>query len=140
MLHSIRCVRKGLGMGVDKTVGEGRKRWILSIRTTAEGRDRLRKAADDNGRSLSDEIETRLQASFQRDDTYGGFANAAFVNLLGSLIRDAEAESGKPWRTDHATWSVVRDRILRSLDERAPPDAERRSGPRGRGTKVSADG
>ena len=115
-------------MGVDKTVGEDRKRWILSIRTTAEGRDRLRKAADDNGRSLSEEIETRLQASFQRDDIYGGFANAAFVNLLGSLIRDAEAETSKRWRTDTATWRVARERILQALDERAPAKAKSRSG------------
>ncbi len=122
-------------MGVDKNVGEGRKRWILSIRTTAEGRERLRKAADDNGRSLSDEIETRLRASFQRDDVYGGFANAAFVNLLGSLIREAEAESGKSWRADRATWSAVRERVLQTLDERSPSKARQRSTRR---TKVSA--
>ena len=122
-------------MGVDKSVGEGRKRWILSIRTTAEGRERLLKAADHNGRSLSEEIETRLQLSFQRDDAYGGFANAAFVNLLGSLIRDAEAETGERWRADPATWRVARERILQAVDERAPLKAKSRSG----ATKGSQD-
>lgn len=114
-------------MGVDKNVREGRKRWILSIRTTAEGRERLVKAAEQQGRSLSEEIETRLQLSFQRDDAYGGFANAAFVNLLGALIRDAEAETGKRWRADPATWRVVRERIIRDLDERAPVKTKARS-------------
>lgn len=112
-------------MGVDKTVGKGRKRWILSIRTTAEGRERLVKAADANGRSLSEEIETRLQLSFQRDDSYGGFANAAFVNLLGSIIRDAEAESGKSWRADLATWRDVRQRVLQQFDDRTPAKSNR---------------
>jgi hypothetical protein len=120
-------------MGLDKTVGEGKKRWILSIRTTAEGRERLVKAADDNGRSLSEEIETRLQLSFQRDDAYGGFVNAAFVNLLGSLIRDAEAETGKGCRADPATLRVVRHRILQALDERVPTKGKSRS----RGSNVS---
>lgn len=114
--------RRRTGVGVDRTIkpGEGKKRWILSIRTTTEGRQRLRDAADEQGRSLSEEIENRLQVSFHRDDAYGGSANAAFVNLLGALIRDTEAETGKSWRTDRLTWEKVRDRIAREVDERAP--------------------
>jgi len=107
-------------MGVDRTVGEGKKRWILSIRTTADGRERLVKAADQSGRSLSEEIETRLQHSFERDDIYGGSANAAFVSVLGSLLREIETETGKSWRRDPSTWRAVREGLLKALDERAP--------------------
>lgn len=110
-------------MSIDKTVGEGKKRWILSIRTTADGRQRLVDSADANGRSLSEEIEARLQQTYQSDDAMGGFQNAAFVNLLGATIREAEAQTGKCWRSDPRTWEAVREAVTSQLEARSPAGA-----------------
>jgi hypothetical protein len=107
-------------MGVDRAVSESKKRWIMSIRTNADGRSRLEEAAAANGRNLSEEIESRLQRSFQTYDDYGGFANAAFVNLLGATIRDIEAQTGKSWRSNLDTYDHVRNAILRELELRSP--------------------
>lgn len=107
-------------MSLDKTISEGRKRWILSMRTTNDGRERLKDASDANGRSLSEEIERRLERTFQLDDAAGGFANAAFVDLLGAVIRDVEAETGSPWRADQQTWQLMRERVIAEMDLRKP--------------------
>jgi hypothetical protein len=43
------------------------KRFPLSLRTTKELREKLEKAAKDTGRSLAQEIEFRLEQSFDRE-------------------------------------------------------------------------
>ena len=107
-------------MSLDKSISEGRKRWILSMRTTNEGRERIKEAAEANGRSLSEEIENRLERSFQNDDRAGGFANAAFADLIGATIRDVEADTGLSWRSDQRTWQVAREMIVSQIDQRSP--------------------
>lgn len=107
-------------MSLDKSISEGRKRWILSMRTTNDGRERIKEAAEANGRSLSEEIENRLERSFQNDDRAGGFANAAFVDLIGATIRDVEADTGLSWRSDQRTWQIAREMIVAQIDQRSP--------------------
>lgn len=107
-------------MSLDRSISVGKKRWILSMRTTNDGRQRLTDAAEANGRSLSEEIENRLERSFQKDDLCGGFGNAAFVDLMGAVIRDVEANAGLSWRHDKHTWEIVRDRIVAEIDRRLP--------------------
>lgn len=107
-------------MGIGKSIGGDKKRWIMSIRTTADGRRRLVEAAEQSGRNLTEEIESRLQFSFHRDDSVGGPANAAFIDLVGATLRDIEAAAGRSWRDDPETWSRARASILQLLDERAP--------------------
>ena len=113
-------------MGVDRKVGEDKKRWIMSIRTTAAGRERLQGAAEAQGRSLSEEIEGRLRRTFWEDDSYGGFENAALVNLIGATIRNIEAHSERSWRTDPVLWGKVRDAVLATLESHAPAGAVKR--------------
>src|SRR6478609_7194902 len=43
------------------------KRYALGLRTTKELRDLLQQAADSSGRSLAQEIEFRLERSFDRE-------------------------------------------------------------------------
>lgn len=131
-------------MGVDRAVSEGKKRWIMSIRTNADGRSRLEDAAAANGRNLSEEIESRLQRSFQTDNDYGGIANAAFVNLLGATIREIEAQTGQSWRSNSDTYDKVRMAILRELEFRSPSNPKPEPEPRKKktmhfGTKDSAE-
>lgn len=62
--------------------GEG-KRVPLNMRTTRETRDRLEKAADESGRSLAQEVEIRLERSFD------------FQSIIEQTIRASVAMSVK---------------------------------------------
>jgi hypothetical protein len=50
----------------------GGKRYPLNMRTTKETRDRLEAAAIANGRSLAQEVEARVQQSFNEAVALGG--------------------------------------------------------------------
>jgi hypothetical protein len=83
----------------------GGKRHPLNMRTTAEIRDRLEAAAAANGRSLAQEVESRLERSFEQDSRVGGEAMVGIANLLiGAFVRGGQfgaAASGHPdWTPD----------------------------------------
>jgi hypothetical protein len=64
---------------------------VLSTRLQPDTRARLSRAAKANRRSLSQELEHRLRGSFVREDNvidfYGSQANAAILQLLGTVIK-----------------------------------------------------
>jgi hypothetical protein len=64
---------------------------VLSTRLQPDTRARLSEAAKANGRSLSQELEHRLRASFTEEDKvvdfYGSQSNAAILKLLGAVIQ-----------------------------------------------------
>jgi len=64
---------------------------VLSTRLQPDTRARLSAAAKTNKRSLSQELEHRLRASFIEEDKivdfYGNQSNAAVVKLLGAVIQ-----------------------------------------------------
>ncbi len=70
---------------------------VLSTRLQPDTRKRLSEAAKANGRSLSQELEHRLRASFIQDDNvidfFGSQSNAAIVKLLGAVIQS----TGTSW-------------------------------------------
>src|SRR5262245_58243448 len=51
------------------------KRYPLNMRTTKELRDKIEKAATDSGRSLVQEVEFRLERSFQQQEIERGMKN-----------------------------------------------------------------
>jgi hypothetical protein len=71
------------------------------MRTTKAVRDRLERAAQDAGRSLAQEVEHRLEASFEREDwqtqVLGGAETAALVRMIGSAIAVIERTRGERW-------------------------------------------
>jgi TraY domain len=64
---------------------------VLSTRLQPDTRARLSEAAKANRRSLSQELEHRLRASFTDEDNvvdfYGSQSNAAILKLLGAVIQ-----------------------------------------------------
>jgi TraY domain len=81
------------------------KRYPLNVRTTKETRERLEAAAAASGRSLVQELEARLERSFETDDRFGGPAMLPIVNMLaGAFLRGGQlgaAASGHPeWAVD----------------------------------------
>ena len=113
-------------MVVDKAVGKATKRHVLSIRTTEEGRSKLDDAAKFNGRSLSEEIDRRLEQSFVRDELVGGIYNTVFLHRLGATIRDIEASTGQEWTKNEFTWWAVKKAVLLALNERRPKGGKNR--------------
>jgi hypothetical protein len=64
---------------------------VFSTRIQPDTRARLAKAAKDNNRSESQELEHRLRRTFVQDDQdfnlYGSQLNAAIINLLGEILQ-----------------------------------------------------
>lgn len=66
----------------------GGKRYPLNMRTTKETRERLEAAAAANGRSLAQEVETRLEQSFADQERFGGPEMLDIVNVMaGAFLR-----------------------------------------------------
>ena len=95
--------------------GDKAKRAPLNMKTTPQLRDRMQRAADANGRALTQEVEARLDRSLDRDDQFGGQHVATFVDLLGMTIRVIEGRHGARWIDDPGTYDAVEAASLRLL-------------------------
>ena len=98
------------------------KRLTLTTRITEDLRKKLEAAAADSGRSLSQEIELRLQASLTGDqtlaDALGGKRAAA---LLLALAAEARLwGDGERWLDDYSAFNTVRAQWDQLLDRVAP--------------------
>ena len=100
------------------------KRKTLSTRITSNLRTRLEEAAEETGRSLSQEIEFRLEQSFKDDEAVhealGGKHVYALMRLLGSAVLIIETGTDKRWRDDRATHQQVKATIGNLLDGLGP--------------------
>ena len=96
----------------------GKSRW-LSTRITPGLRERLDRAAALSERSLSQEIERRLDRSFRdRDavvDAFGGTHNYAVMRVLGSAIGAAETIKGTTWVEDLDLFREIEAMVLKIL-------------------------
>jgi hypothetical protein len=71
-----------------RTAVAGAKRYPLGLRTTLEMRQGLEAAARESGRSLSAEVENRLEKSLNYDEVFGGreLRRAAFAMATSFAI------------------------------------------------------
>jgi len=107
------------------------KRKTLSTRITSGLRDRLDKSADESGRSLSQEIEFRLDRSFRDEDAYyrefGDKSLYMTMRWFALTLDEAEQITEKPWKKDketyriatNALWTMLRKGLRKGLP--APP-------------------
>ena len=104
------------------------KRKTLTTRITQELRERLEGAAEKTGRSLSQEIELRLEHSFALDSEryalFGGMVLYRVMALLATVINLVEEQTGKKWTKDPRTYAEVKDAI-QVFFERFRPEAAR---------------
>jgi hypothetical protein len=77
------------------------KRYALNMRTTSEVRDKLEAAAAASGRSLVQEVETRLERSFAQDSDVArlGQGIAGMMDRAGSAAARKKGVTG-PWGAD----------------------------------------
>ena len=107
-----------------RTTNPERKAKMLSIRTSAEIRAKLEAASVASGRTLTQEVETRLEKSFNLDQYVGGSENSALAILIAALLGELEARTGKSWRLDCETWNLALKEVAGLLNKRRPPDAD----------------
>jgi hypothetical protein len=92
--------------------GATKKSEWFSTRLTSDLFERIDAAAKTNGITRSEEIQQRLEASFQSDrqqvmlDEFGGQKNYALCLLIAKLITFLTAKSGKSWADD--PWTYLR--------------------------------
>lgn len=103
-----------------RTSNKDRKACMLSVRTSNELRAKLQHALEKSGRTLTQEVEMRLERSFLGDEFVGGTRNAAFLGMLGASIRDIELKNGAAWLSDQSTWEEVAALAARIIAERQP--------------------
>ncbi len=103
--------------------GEG-KRVPLNMRTTQEFRARLEKAAADSGRSLVQEVETRVERSFLVEDHLaviaGDPATAVFVREMLEAQRLIETHQGKSVWDEFECHEAMKVALNRLLKQHAP--------------------
>lgn len=96
------------------------KRSQIPVRTTPKARARLQDAAKAAGRSLTQEIEQRLERSLLEENALGGPRTASFFQAAAALIQRVEDTTKASWLDDFETWSAVHA-VLPSLMEAWQP-------------------
>lgn len=96
---------------------------VVTFRVTERMRDRIREVAEMHGRSVSQELERRLEDSFLADKSLGGARQAALLRDIQLAMDGASSALGKPWHSDHVGWRLVSDAVkfLFSAEEPPPP-------------------
>lgn len=110
------------GKGGRKPERDEIKRAAVAVRTTPTIKAKLEDAAREAGRSVTQEIEARLEASV------GLVATAESHDLLGQIareIRRAEELTGKRWHKDLRTWAMVREALASGPIVQHCPPADR---------------
>ncbi len=97
------------------------KRHALGLRATAECRRALEEAAATSGRSISQEIEFRLEQSFHQDAAFGGREMAGLFRMMsGAAALICERRGVKAWSSDFETFLAIREAWRLLIDETAP--------------------
>lgn len=102
-----------------------RKLANLSFRLRPGMRERLQVSADERGLSISEDVERRVQASFDHEALLGDNATSYVLRALAAVIARFEDTTGKPWTKDRDTQRMVFDAaavVLRAMV--APQDGE----------------
>lgn len=108
-----------LSKGRQKKPAPG-KRHPLNLRTTAETRWLLEDAARASGRSLTQEVEHRLQEAIQGEAALGGVHMAAVLRQLAAAAIEIEQKAGygddRTWRDNDEVFEEVRSSWRRLID------------------------
>lgn len=97
------------------------KRHVLTMRITPRMRDDVERAASLSGRSISQEVELRLEHSFMADAGLGGEEQSTLLRELASVMDHASAVLGQPWHSEHVGWELVNDALAFLMRAAEPP-------------------
>jgi hypothetical protein len=94
------------------------KRYPLAIRTTRELKERIERASRVSGRSVTQEIEHRLERTFEDDASLGGPETAIWFRTLAEEA--AAAARGQPWLTSLTSYRRVTRHLENIMRARQP--------------------
>ena len=97
------------------------KRSAIAIRTTPETKRRIEDAARANGRSLTQEIEQRLEWSLNFEDQLGGPSRIGLFRLMAWAIGVIEGQHGGRLESDYWAFHRARGAIEGALNTVRPP-------------------
>lgn len=100
------------------------KRSPLNLRTSTELRAKIERAAHESGLSLTQEVERRLIASFEQDETLGGGETAMLFRSLANMVAQVERRTGRAWSSDPVTFAVMFDMISDAIFQAMPMSVE----------------
>lgn len=89
------------------------KKAAIAVRTAPSIRDALKKAADESGRSITQEVEARLVASLERDGGTRTPETERLLTEIGGAIAEIEGWTGKRWHRDRKTYGAVLEMMER---------------------------
>ena len=120
-----------------KKPGDGQRNH-LGLRVTAELKLRLEKEAVRIGRSLSQEVEFRLERSFLDDEArlaeihnkFGGSYNYAIALAMARIADQLSGQVFAPWTENEWIFHQVREAFDTFLDGIAPPAGADKTGGR----------
>ncbi len=85
-----------------------KRRNNVTIRMRDDVKRRIEEAADSQGRSLSEEIEFRLERTFLEEAAYGGKELSGLLKLMVGAAEIIQARTDKSWSSDWETSIAVR--------------------------------
>jgi hypothetical protein len=100
------------------------KRASFNTRLREALKGQLETAAEAAGRSLSEEIEFRLEQSFQAEEALGGPRTRALFRSLANLTRLWKANEPDAWLDDIAGYDQISHAWKITIDNYAPPITE----------------
>lgn len=100
------------------------KRSSFNTRLRAETKESLEAEAAKSGRSLSEEIEFRLEQSLRDEAALGSAELSALFRMLGAAANLIEARTGKSCMADHMTSIAVRAAWKKLIAEASPLPGE----------------
>lgn len=106
---------------------EEAKRSAVAVRTTPAIKAALVEAAEASGRSLTQEIEARLEASFRRDRSIGGLLQDEFVRLATLYMDVVSEQADAPWFESYGNWEAVKNAVISLFNAIEPTTAAEES-------------
>ena len=83
------------------------KKSAIAVRTAPSIRDALKSAAEQSGRSITQEVEARLVASLERDGGTRTPETERLLTEIGNAIAEIEGWTNKRWHRDRKTYGAV---------------------------------
>lgn len=113
------------GKGGRKPEREETKRAAVAVRTTPKIKAALMAAAQEAGRSVTQEIEARLEASLAEDRQPRSPETVRLLTAVAADIERAEKLTGRRWHQHVTTWAMVREAMASGEIERQCPEIDR---------------
>lgn len=111
-----------------KPDGEKRRNNV-TIRMRDDVKRRMEEGAYSEGRSLSEEVEARIEGSLSREDDlverFGGIGQYRWMLLLAATLQMVEKSTGEKWDEDAHTNALARGAIEECVDRFSPKHPER---------------